>query len=167
MDRERLLDLREETEDKLKSLELGRHPKAPELDDRFDEANQRLESILIGDISEWVGRFYRQRYQRRMNGEREEPLCKCQNPRCVLKRGELPYGLRRRGSAIRDSRTTGRERLATYLDGHPEAVVIDEALERQEELATEVSREFRDIQRAINQAVDDVVNDNVETVSIL
>ena len=153
MDRERLLDLREETEDKLKSLELGRHPKAPELDDRFDAANQRLESILIGDISEWVGRFYRRRYQRRINGEREEPLCKCQNPRCVLKRGELPYGLRRRGSAIRDS--------------HPEAVVIDEALERQEELATEVSREFRDIQRGINQAVDDVVNDNVETVSIL
>lgn len=166
MDRDRLIELREETEQKLKSSELGKHPRATDLDDRFDSSNRELERILIGDISDWVGQFYRARYRAWRDGDRDTPPCRCDNPRCTLKRGELPYKLRRRQSQIRDGETSGRRVLTEYLDSHPDAVLIDEALDQQEELASEIGREMRDIQRAIDQAVDDVVNDNVETVSI-
>ena len=157
MDRQRILDQRDEIEEMLKASELMDHDDVEELDDRFDEAAQTVERIMVGDISEWVGQFYRQWYRDWQDGERDEPPCRCSNPRCPFKRGELPYPLRQRRSSIRDGQN-GREALVSYLDSHPEAVVIDRALDRQEELASEVGREFRklhrDIEAAIMEAVD-------------
>jgi len=160
MDQERLIDLRDETESLLKATELASHPDAESFDERFDNAAGKLEQILVGDISEWVGRFYRERYHRWRSGNREQPLCRCDNPRCPLKRGEVPYRLRRRDSQIRTDRGTGREMLSAYLDSHPQAVIIDEALDRQQGLATELGREFRQLQREISAAIEATIDDN-------
>ncbi len=162
MDHERLIDLRDETEDMLKATELARHPEAESFDERFDDATAKLEQILVGDISEWVGRFYRERYHRWQSGDREKPPCRCENPRCPLKRGDIPYRFRRRDSQIRSDGGPGREILAAYLDSHPQAIVIDEALDRQQELAAELGREFRQLQRDIATAIEAVIDDRVD-----
>ncbi len=162
MDQERLIDLRDETEDMLKATELGEHPDAEAFDERFDDAADKLEQILVGDISEWVGRFYRKRYHRWQSGDREKPLCRCENPRCPLKRGDIPYRLRRRDSQIRADGGTGREVLSGYLDSHPQAVIIDEALDKQAALATELAREFRQLQRDIAAAIEAVIDGRVD-----
>ncbi len=162
MDHERLIDLRDETEEMLKATELTHHPDAERFDERFDDATADLEQILVGDISEWVGRFYRERYYRWQSGNREKPLCRCKNPRCPLKRGDIPYRLRRRNSQIRNDGGTGREMLSAYLDSHPQAIVIDEALDQQQELAADLGREFRQLQREIATAIEAVIDDSVD-----
>ncbi len=161
MDQDRLVDLRDETEDMLKATELADHPKTTEFDKRFDDAAEKLEQILVGDISEWVGRFYRDRYHRWQSGDRERPMCRCENPRCPLKRGDIPYRLRRRDSQIRTDGGTDRDMLSGYLDNHPQAVIIDEALDRQGELATELARAFRQLQREIAAAIEAVIDGSI------
>lgn len=158
MDRQRILEQRDEIEEMLKASELNDYDNVEELDDRFDSATQTVERIMVGDISEWVGQFYREWYRDWQDGNRDDPPCRCSNPRCSFKLGELPYPLRRRRSSIRDG-SNGREALVGYLDSHPEAVVVDEALDRQEELASEAGREFRQLHRDIEAAIMDAVDD--------
>ncbi|WP_373190024.1 hypothetical protein [Halolamina sp.] len=159
MDRDRIIDNRDEIEEMLKASELANYDDIDDLDDRFDEAAKTVERILVGDISEWVGQFYRERYRAWKNEGREAPPCRCDNPRCSLKRGEIPYRLRRRASKIRDGGSSGREALSGFLDSHPEAVVIDEALDRQEEIASDLGREFRKLHRELEAAIMELTDD--------
>ncbi len=158
MDRQRILEQRDEIEEMLKASELNDYDDVQELDDRFDDAARTVERIMVGDISEWVGQFYREWYRDWQDGDRDDPPCRCSNPRCSFKLGELPYPLRRRRSSIREG-ANGREALVSYLDSHPEAVVVDEALDRQAEIASEVGREFRQLHRDIEAAIMEAVDD--------
>jgi len=159
MDQNRIIDNRDEIEEMLKASELTDYDDIDELDDRFDEAAKTAERILVGDISEWVGQFYRQRYRAWQEGDRQAAPCRCENPRCALKRGELPYRLRRRTSTVREGTQSGRQVLSEYLDSHPEAVVIADALQEQEEIASDLGREFRKLHRELEAAIMELTDD--------
>lgn len=100
-----------------------------ELADKYDEGVELLRELGDGNLRDWVAKEYRERYDDWENGDGDVP-CDCPDPACPLKNGRLPYAIRRDESpfSIREP-TPMEDRIKNYLDDHPEADVLSEALE--------------------------------------
>lgn len=122
------------------------------------EIHELMAPLVADDISEWVSREYRREWQRKQGGERDAPLCRCQSRRCRLKTGTLPYQLRRRSSRYAQ-RQTPEQQLRDFLKRHPEAVVIDEALDNLRERKDEVKRRLSMLEFCID-AYDEEAGDD-------
>lgn len=116
-----------------------------ELSEQLADVEEEMLLILHGDIGEWVSDFYREEYRDHQVAERDEPLCDCANPRCRLKHGELPRPLRKSQRQVFGDSETGEERLQSYLKRHPEARVIDEALDSLVKRKRDIMTRLRDI----------------------
>lgn len=126
--------------------EANEYAQEPELDEeyahRFSEIEAKLEKLWWRDTAEWVSERYREAYRARQADEREAPLCTCSNPRCPLKQGQVPYALRRRETTLDTPDRTPLAELKAYMKTHPDAVIIDEALQ-----------ELRDLRAAVSDAL--------------
>lgn len=100
-----------------------------EEEQKFEEANELVRELGNDNLLDYIGRQYRAWYRAWRNDERGPP-CKCSNPACPLKNGRLPYEIRRRPSPFaQTSHPEAEDRLRNYLDGHPQAIVIDETVD--------------------------------------
>jgi hypothetical protein len=100
-----------------------------ELEAKYNEGVSLLRELGDGNLRDWVTREYRERYEAWQHGDADVP-CNCSDPACPLKNGRLPYAIRRDESpfSIREP-TPMEDRIKGYLDDHPEAVVLSDALE--------------------------------------
>jgi hypothetical protein len=100
-----------------------------ELEAKYNEGVELLRDLGDGNLRDWVTRQYRERYEAWQAGDAAVP-CNCSDPACPLKNGRLPYAIRRDESpfSIREP-TPMEDRIKGYLDDHPEAVVLSDALE--------------------------------------
>lgn len=116
-----------------------------ELEAKYDEAVDLLRELRDGNLRDWVTREYRERYEAWQNGDADVP-CNCSDPACPLKNGRLPYAIRRDESpfSIREP-TPMDDRIKSYLDDHPEAVVLSDALEELAEKKHRVESLFEEI----------------------
>jgi len=128
---------------------------APEMIERFHDIEKRLETLWSRDHAEWIAGFYRNAYRAFQAGDRDDPPCECPNPRCPLKQGSVPYQLRRRRTNLDTPETTPMETLRSYLKTHPEATVIEEALEEIESLRADVMEALADYNRDARDVLDD------------
>lgn len=118
------------------------------------EIQRLMQPLVAEDASEWVSRKYRKAYQAKQNEERNESLCKCPSRRCRLKKGKLPYQLRRRKSRFTPTQSP-EEQLRAYLKRHPSAVVIDEALDMLRDRKAEIARRISVLEHAANAYSED------------
>ncbi len=112
--------------------------------DAVAQINEQYQPLVSTSVGEWCGEFYQDAYEAYETGDRTEPLCRCPDPRCSLKRGRLPYQLRR---ATRDGETP-HEQLQAFIRSHTQPVAIDEALA---ELNAQLQQVEADI-TAVNRA---------------
>ena len=113
------------------------------------EIQALMQPLVAEDASEWVSRKYRKAYTAKQKDERTDSLCRCPSRRCRLKNGKLPYQLRRRTSQFTD-RQSPEEQLRAYLKRHPEAVVIDEALDSLRERKGEIARRLSVLEHSLD-----------------
>lgn len=142
--------------------EADSYAQEPELDEeyaeRFAAIEAKLEKLWWRDTAEWVSTRYREAYRAAQDGEREEPLCRCPNPRCPLKQGQVPYALRRRETVLETPDKTPLQTLKAYLKTHPKAVIIDEALQDLRDLRAEVSDELVQFNREARADEDELAD---------
>lgn len=119
----------------------------PDLPERYGAAVAAIEAdmepLFGNDIAEWVSGYYRTQYRAWKAGDRDTSLCDCPDPRCRLKRGTLPYQLRRP-----DPEQSPEEQLRAYLKRHADAVVIDEARTELRELKIDIGDRLARLNRA-------------------
>lgn len=123
--------------------------------DDLRDIERRLQPLQEGDVAEFVSRRVREAHR---NDDRDEPICECPDPACDLKRGRLPYPLRRRESPGRAAEAPER-RLRSYLRRHPDAVIVDEALD---ELQTEKADVARELRLVLGEARDHIREENLK-----
>jgi hypothetical protein len=137
------------------------HAENGRLPDYFADAvaqiNEQYQPLVSTSVGEWCGEFYRTEFEAYETGNRIEPLCRCPDPRCSLKRGRLPYQLRR---PTRDEETP-HEQLQAFIRSHTQPVVIDEALT---ELNAQLQQVDADI-TAVNRAAEAYLTDGEEVLS--
>lgn len=134
----------------------------PDLVATFHDLEARLETLWSRDHAEWIAGFYRDAYRIAtgstnagdvdMTGAADrfsdgDALCECPNPRCPLKKGRVPYQLRRRTTSLSTPETTPMETLRSYLKTHPDAVVIEAALKEIEALRGDLLEGFASFNR--------------------
>lgn len=105
---------------------------------RLSDIEADLDALRRGDLEAWVGRFVRSEWRSREAEKRTEPLCTCGNPRCKLKRGNVPPALAR-------SDDPPRRALTRFVDEHPGAVVLDEAVHEWDARERAAKRDLRDL----------------------
>lgn len=108
-------------------------------------------------FEEFVSREISRAFRARQSGDRDKPLCTC-NDECHLKRGTVPPKLRQHGDIIYDRKSP--RRLATeYLQSHPHAIVMEEILDawrtKRSDLRREVSRIDGKVSKRVQQAMAD------------
>lgn len=114
--------------------------------EKFEEANELVRDLGDDNLVDYVSRRYRDWYRAWQAGERRAP-CECSNPACPLKNGRLPYAIRRDTSpfSLRDGDDTAEHRLRSYLDEHPEALVIDDTMDELETKRFRAEDLFREV----------------------
>lgn len=119
-----------------------------DLVERYEEANALVRELGDGNVRDWVSEQYRSHYQDWLAGDADPP-CRCSNPGCPLKNGRLPYEIRRDDSlfSIRDTPAI-EDRIKSFLDDHPEAVVLSDALEDLEGKKHRAESIFEEVIRA-------------------
>lgn len=140
----------------------------PDLSDeyknRFADIERKLSLLWFRDTAEWVAEFYREAYRLRQRDERENPLCTCSNPRCPLKQGQVPYQLRRRETSLNTPARTPMDELKAFLKTHPQAVVIDEALQHLRDLRSEVSDDLVSFNRDARSDLEEIYGEDYDSV---
>lgn len=125
----------------------------PELPEEYvlalHEIQRLMQPLVAEDASEWVSRKYRKAYKAKQKDERNKSLCRCSSRRCRLKNGKLPYQLRRRTSEFTPTQSP-EEQLRAYLKRHPQALVIDEALDTLRDRKSEIARRLSVLEHATN-----------------
>lgn len=125
--------------------------------ERLDDVSETIDELADDDIGEWIAEFYREEYRAWKDGDAEKP-CHCTNPRCSLKRGELPYQIRRPTTPLRPDESSIETRLRNYLKKHSQARVLDDALAELRTTKREAASELREIiaehDRATRQGVE-------------
>lgn len=152
----------------LRYEEANDYAQEPELDEsyveRFAAIERQLGQLWWRDTAEWVDEFYREAYRAEEAGERERPLCRCSNPRCPLKHGKIPYQLRRRETTLTTAERTPIDELKAFLKTHPEAVIIDEALQQLRETRENVSDELVTFVRDARDELEETFGEGFDTV---
>lgn len=82
-------------------------------------------------------------YSKLERGNRERPVCYCSDPACRIKRGLLPVQLISEHYQHFGTRG-GRDRVTRYLQDHPQAIVIIEALRSWDWEAAKIERSLRE-----------------------
>jgi len=106
------------------------HPDVEAIAEPWAEAEVLREELADLDVAGYVTERYREWYQDWLDDEEDEDApCSCTNPRCPLKRGRLPYALRRPEPVLRaGARRDDEQRIRDWLRSHAEATAIAEAL---------------------------------------
>lgn len=136
-----------------------------ELADEFADAEELYFRVGEVDLGEWVNRYYREQYRQFQTGERDAPLCECPNPRCGLKRGTLPYQLRQRDSTVRERDREPTAVLRQFLREHPQARVIDDALDTLESDRQAVADQLREIVREAKRIAIEEVDEDTPVIT--
>lgn len=114
---------------------------------KYDRAKEIARELSDGNYVDYLSRYYREWYRDWQNGERDAP-CECSNPACPLKNGRLPYEIRRAESPFSSVETPDPEtRIRNYLDDHPGARVLDEAVDDLEQKKHEAEDLFQEVVR--------------------
>lgn len=139
-----------------------------ELADRFHEIEDTLRALWYADTARWMFRFYRDEWREWEDGDREEPPCRCGDPGCPWLNGEVPYQLRRRESDLRKETRDATKILRDYQKRHPQAVVVDEALDALTENRSSASEALSSLIRELKAAAaeDDTFRDPIEDVNL-
>lgn len=118
-----------------------------ELEAQYERAHDIYVELGDGDLRDWVTEQYREWYNDWQAGERDAP-CRCSSPGCPLKNGRLPYQIRHDGSPFEMTTTPPvDERIKAFLDEHPEAIVLDEAMQELREKRQKCERMFEEVLR--------------------
>lgn len=118
-----------------------------ELEAKYEKGHDLFVELGDGELRDWVAERYREWYQEWQDGEREPP-CRCANPACALKNGRLPYEIRHDGSPFEMTNTPPvDDRIKNYLDEHPEAVVLHDAMQELREKRQRCERLFEEVLR--------------------
>lgn len=73
-------------------------------------------------------------YDARKEGERDDPLCSCDSPRCALKDGSVPPTMRARGDVLGSTDDPDREATRWIQDHDGDAAILSEALDERDEV---------------------------------
>jgi hypothetical protein len=131
---------------------------------RLIEIRESIDELADGDVAEWVERYYREKYR-----DDSYRVCTCRNPACTYKRGKMAYSLRQPSSSLTTTDTTIEQRIRNELKRHPDARVLDDALDelraRKREAVRALIRLIRDCRdelRAEHRAAAGDVVDSID-----
>lgn len=136
----------------------------PEYAQRFADIERKLGKLWWRDTAEWVAEFYREAYRAKQAGDREKPLCRCPNPRCQLKHGGVPYQLRRRETTLATPERTPMAELKAFLKTHPDAAIIDEALQHLRGVREAVSDDLVQFNRDARRELEEEHGEDFDSV---
>ena len=129
----------------------------PEVREEADEVIPWTEIYQLNDDDHFL-RFIRDHveteHERRENGERAEPLCKCADRSCPTKRGELHPKISPRRRKIAALEDDPEDRVDAFVNGDHPDVAVGEALDLWIERHAKV---LPDLTRAVG-----LLEDNVE-----
>lgn len=89
-------------------------------------------------------------YHARQTGDRDLPLCRCSNPMCPPKNGNLPARVQAGDPLIEEPRSPAR-RVADYQQRHPQDVVMGEILQSWTGRKADIRRRIAKLEVEIQQ----------------